>query len=171
MFAKIMQTLGIYAEHPAEPEAPAAAQAANAADPTSTEQEIFVYWDGERERRADPLVLWRKIWNHPECNLQPDYKMAANPTRQDGQPMFPREMVLAAEDRIFALIREVFDVKQFTENSPGLTVTKTEDLLVAFLEYMDELKKKRSPPQTPLPPTDSEFLPPPSGEATSSEAA
>lgn len=108
--------------------------------------DVFHYHDGERERRIDPLAAWRKIWNHPDCDIASDIKIAQDPTKStDGEPMFKPADVFAAEDRINALVRDVFGVKAYNgEDQTGLTVERTQELLTDYFTWMNERKKKRS---------------------------
>lgn len=123
------------------------------------QREIFVYWDGARQRRIDPLVAWRGIWGHKEIDLARAVKISTNPTLADGKPVYSPEEIYAAEDQMRQLTREVFGVQQFSESAPGLTVAEIDALLSRFIEYMTDLKKKRKPlPMTPPPSVSS--LPP-----------
>lgn len=120
---------------------------------------LFGYWDGSQQRRIDPLVAWRGIHNHPDCNWVADMRMAANPLLKDGSSFYPVEEVRAAEDRLLALIRDVFGVREWQEDQPGLTIDETNELLGNFIQYVADLKKKRNP--SPTPPAPSESTVPP----------
>lgn len=111
--------------------------------PRRADRELFVYFDGERQRGVDPLKAWRGIWAHKEIDLASDVKVSANLTMADGKAAYAESEVYAAEDRIRQLTREVFGVKEWTDSTPGLTVAETDRLLADFLDYMEGLKKKR----------------------------
>ena len=114
------------------------------------EREIFAFWDGQRTRQVDPLVAWRALWAHPTIDLHGDIKVVANPKMADGTRPYTDAEVYEAEDRIRALIREVFGVKAFSEDVAGLTVVETDELLDQFWRYIAAIKKKRKPlPMTP----------------------
>jgi len=129
-----------------------------------SERAIFSYFDGEKQRGTDPLVAWRAIWAHPEIDLQTEVKRSTNIVIA-GKPVYEPQEVYEAEDRIRQLTREVFGVKAWNENTPGLTVEETDRLLSDFFGYMDGLKKKRKT----LPTTSqvSELKPPPNSMDTS----
>lgn len=137
----------------------------------STRREIFTYWDGERERRLDPLVAWRQLWGDTECNPQRDFGPA---TGASGEPYDPEAM-----DRVLALIEKMFGSKPWDEKTDkGLTVNERLSLLWAYLGYMTELKKKQGHSQTQSPATDSESSPttsepitPPVSDSSSMPAA
>lgn len=120
---------------------------ANPASPVS-EREIFTYFDGEKIRYADPIACWRSIWNHPTIDLAHEFKVTANPKMADGERPYTKEEMFAAEDRIRELMRDVFKLKPWSEESPGLTVGETDNLLTAFMAYVTDIKKKLSPSVT-----------------------
>lgn len=103
-------------------------------------REIFRYWDGARWRAIDPMVAHRAIWATPDW-LQ-DAKVATNPISDTGEPFYPAAMVLEAEDRLRNMVRQVFDVEAWTEDTPGLTLLETDKLLTDFIAFCDDLKKK-----------------------------
>jgi hypothetical protein len=119
------------------------------------DRELFVYWDGQKQRRIDPLVAWRRMMADPECNFAQDFQVAMNPAKKDGTPFYPDALVDEAEQRLLRLTRETFDVTAWAENEAGLTVAETIDLLGDFLRFRVELKKKRSTSPTLSPSLDS----------------
>lgn len=119
------------------------------------ERELFRYWDGQKQRSIDPVASYRAIWSDPECNLLTDATTARNPIKPDGAAFYPISEVYAAEDRLREMTRRIFGVKEWSEDQPGLTVDETDALLNSFLAYCADLKKKRNPLPTALPPTTS----------------
>jgi hypothetical protein len=116
---------------------------------------LFRYWDGVKQRAIDPVGAYRRVWNDDQCNLLSDATTARNPPGPEGTAFYPFSEVIAAEDRLRELTRRVFDVKEWTESQPGLTLDETDLLLNNFLSFCADLKKKRSTSPTALPPTTS----------------
>ena len=102
---------------------------------------IFRYWDGSRTRAIDPAVAWRMMWEHPECDPNRDF----GPATTVGPDNTHVEFDGAAQDRVLSMIRDMFHVKAYAEDSPGLTIDETFGLLWSFMKYMEGLKKKRGP--------------------------
>lgn len=119
---------------------------------------LFRYWDGVKQRAIDPVATYRLIWTSDLCDLLPDCARARNPLKADGAPFYPISEVYEAEDRLRAMTRKVFGVKEWTESTPGLTVDETDELLNSFLVFCADLKKKRSPSPTASAPTESKEL-------------
>lgn len=136
---------------------------------------LFRYWDGKKWRAIDVLVAHRAIWNDQECQLLSDASIARNPTKTDGQPLYPMVMVHAAEDRLRDLTRRVFGLTAWSEENAGLTLDETDAVLTRFLERCDEVKKKhktsptRSARTESMEPPDSSDIPafPPCSDAES----
>lgn len=104
--------------------------------PKRDKRDIYSYWDGEKDRTADPLVLWHNLFSDEEIDLIADLKKAA-----EGQ--------LEAHNRISDLVRKTFGVKKFEDG--GLTNIELHALAQDFLlVYCEELKKKRGPMPLPL---------------------
>ena len=94
-------------------------------------RDIFVYHDGARERRADPMVLWERLRTDPECDLA-----IVLPASARGEPEAMREHE--------AFIRRVFDIPLYDpEADTGLPILELHDLFARFMAYMEDLKKKR----------------------------
>jgi len=91
-------------------------------------REIFSFWDGVRERRADPITLYRGLSSHKDYNLENDI-----PATVEGDP--------TAHALTVRVVREVFDVPGWSEDSPGLTERETVELLWQFDGYLESLKK------------------------------
>lgn len=108
------------------------------------ERAIYSYFDGDRQRSIDPLVAWRKIFGHPEINLESSLKIIFAPKMVDGRTPYTAEEIYAAEDSVRRLTREAFGVSAFSDTQPGLTCEETDRLLFDFLDSMEVLKKKRA---------------------------
>lgn len=94
-------------------------------------RDIFVYHDGTRERRADPLLLWDRIRLDPECDLA-----AVLPASGRGDAEAMRQLE--------AFVARVFEVERYDpETDQGLPVLDLHQLLARYMRYMEDLKKKR----------------------------
>jgi len=100
---------------------------------------IFRYWDGLRERAADPLEIWMAIDNDPEF-IGDKHPQAVD----DGESEASRIMG--------EMICRAFKVKAF-DGSAGLTLQERLALWSVFCGYADDLKKSTSPWPTPPPAT------------------
>lgn len=133
------------------------------------QREIFRYWDGTRHRAIDPLVAWRLMWEHPECKPQDDFATAVGQDSEGNPVPFSQE----ALDRVLAMARQMFDVRPYSETSPGLTIDETLAVLWSFMAFMRQLKKKREPLPTTSAPTGSSLpdasTTPPASDSTSIE--
>lgn len=121
----------------------------------AAKRQIFSFYDGSRRRYADPLLIRRKLIEHPT------FKWDVDPLLVDNDDVFGR----AAYRVTLAAIREIFDVQPLSEGFiggrfSGLTEQETFNL---WLEYVEFLVKKNvsanslptSPPSTPSTSTDS----------------
>jgi hypothetical protein len=106
---------------------------------------IFRFHDGIRNRAIDPLVAWRAMWEHPTCNPNSDFEPAVG-IAPDGSPS---KYDPAAQDRVLDMAREMFALRAYSEDSPGLTIEETFNLLWSFMNYMNALKKKPAVSPTP----------------------
>lgn len=95
---------------------------------------LFKYWDGIRWRAVDPLVALRKIADHPKLTTD-HLKMLENPQG------LPEGLAIEAFDTVLVATRDVFNVREWTENRKGLTQAQTRDLLSQFMGYISLLKK------------------------------
>ncbi len=109
---------------------------------------LFRYWDGTKQRAIDPIVAHRGVWLDEDCHLLEDGPISLNPRQQDGSAIYPIADVVMAEDRIRNLARKVFGVSEWKENQSGLTALETDELMNRFIEFCEDLKKKRAPLQT-----------------------
>lgn len=107
-------------------------------------REIFVYWDGARRRRIDPLAAFRAMRTH--ARFDPDTHLAL----ADRGDLNAIEITLEAT-------REIFDVKELNDGE-GLTINETLNLAGSFVGYLHTLKKNGSPPPISPEPTERESL-------------
>ena len=106
---------------------------------------IFEYWDGSRQRAADPVVIWRAIHDDPELVIPGDIE-AADLGDMD------------AQGKVVAAVRRAFDVTGWTESEPGLTELECLALIVQFVEFTESLKKNTGATPTSPPPLESQPL-------------
>lgn len=92
------------------------------------QRDIFTFWDGQKERRIDPLPAWYKMSVDPECVPARDCKLA---------DAGDRESVL----KVLAMTRRMFDVKPLEQG--GLTEYETSNLFAEFMAFISLQKKKR----------------------------
>lgn len=116
--------------------------------PNQRTRDVFEFWDGERRRSVDPLIIHRRLWTDEACDLRADARLSSG-QQDEGQPLPTPAEVMAAEDRILGLVRRVFGVRAYSEGTPGLTVGETFGLLARFLEYTSALRKRRQSPTQP----------------------
>ena len=89
---------------------------------------LFRYWDGQRDRRGDPVAMFRKLVSHPTFRLD----------------MHPRLVDEGDEESIEETIQATCDVcgvSRWSEESPGLTQMELLELFTAFCDYVAGLKK------------------------------
>lgn len=98
-------------------------------------RDIFRFWDGERDRGADPLSIYRAMLAHPEFVASKHYDLAIKGD-------------LPAIDITVRAVRELFGVRAWTDSHAGLTEGECLTLLRNFFAYLNALKKNGSPPPT-----------------------
>jgi len=106
-------------------------------------RQIFCYWDGIRLRRIDPLVVWDRLVSHPEFVEDRDVPAAIRGN-------------LEAIRLVVKAVCDAFGCREWAESTPGLTRTELMDLLAAYYDYCEALKKNIAAPATSSPPTGSE---------------
>lgn len=106
-------------------------------------RQIFTFWDGNRLRRIDPMVVWEKLVEHPTFVEERHVTAALR-----GEPEAVRIVV--------ATVCDVFGVREWSEGRGGLLRNECFDLLSSFYDYLDALKKNTVEHATSLPPMDSE---------------
>jgi hypothetical protein len=93
-------------------------------------REIFRFWDGRRQRRIDPVMVWRALLAHPRFDLERDTTLL--------------EVGLdSAWQNTLDATREALGVLPHAEG--GLTERETIQLCQSFCVYALELKKNSSP--------------------------
>ncbi|MCC7424822.1 MAG: hypothetical protein IT428_31510 [Planctomycetaceae bacterium] len=117
---------------------------------------IFRFWDGQRDRLADPMVIHRSLLEHGEFNWE------TTPALID----VDNDKISSDALRITAdATRKAFGVPELIDG--GLTETELLQLLVQFSLYLSSLKKSISPPQT----SPAATAPKPSGNSTTKPAS
>lgn len=114
---------------------------------------IFRFFDGEKERGIDPLLVARRIASHPTFN--PEVHWA-------GIKMDPPDM--ESVGIVVDAVRDVFEVQGWHEvdgQEVGLTEDECIGLFGQFLIYTDSLKKNIEPNPTGPPATAPPVCPPP----------
>lgn len=92
---------------------------------------IFQFWNGRAWCQVDPLVVFRKLREHPEFDL-------------DRDTMFHEAGHEDSTQLCIAATRVAFGVTAF-DGSAGLTEAETMDLLQSFGAWMQSVKKNTSP--------------------------
>ncbi len=121
---------------------------------------LFRYHDGRRWRHGDPFLIWRRLHNHPKCNLE---TMA--PELDEGKE--PGATI------VLDAICQVFDVQRWDDHGKsGLIDWELIGLLAQLDAFLDDLKKNTSPGPISSEPTESEssISPAPPDEVTSSSS-
>jgi len=99
---------------------------------------LFEFHDGTKIRRADPFVIWRKLFTHPKLNFQEHLALA----EQGQEP----ETTATIE-----CLCEIFGVSRWDEAAQtGLTDWEILALVGQFQECLELLKKSSSPGQMPF---------------------
>lgn len=93
------------------------------------ERMIYVYFDGRKDVKADPMILYRRLMDR-RMELSSDIKAAFS-----GSPKFAAK----AYTKMIDNIREIFQVKPLDEG--GLTEPEAGDLLAHFMDWTEDLKK------------------------------
>lgn len=105
---------------------------------------IFRYWDGETERCADPIAVWRALEECTDFSLDSDPPLAF-PREGDGDSDATR--------RLIAAVQAAFRVQAFLDcglgRTQGLTELECLSLFLEFDRYVGALKKNTSPSPTP----------------------
>lgn len=98
---------------------------------------IFPFWDGKRDRQADPMAVYRRLVKHERFNLQ------THPALVEAGDLDAMECAATAT-------RDAFGIDGF--EAGGLTDTECLDLMVEFFVWVDDVKKNISTlPTSPLP--------------------
>lgn len=108
-------------------------------------RQIFRFWDGQRDRAADPLVIYRAIETDPQFNVEVDSALLEAGDSE-------------ATVRAVGAVQRAFGVKDFDHG--GLLESEALALLVEFYEFLALLKKSTSDTPTSSAPTESAFSDP-----------
>lgn len=105
---------------------------------------IFEFWDGQSQRYADPVVIWRALHDDHELVMPADLQAA-----DLGD--------IEASAKVVRAVRRAFDVTGWTESEAGLTEAECMHLLVDYWTFTERLKKnidamRTSPPLSESPP-------------------
>src|SRR5579871_138908 len=96
--------------------------------PKDADRQLFRFWDGERQRSADPFAALLAFDDHPEFDIA-QHAPALDRGDKDA-------MRLAID-----ATRQVFQVKEWREDQPGLTQAETLALFWQFMAYNQAVKK------------------------------
>lgn len=100
---------------------------------------VFVFWDGFRTRRIDPMVAYRRLRAHPEFDWSTTPKMLEVPDEKER---------LDAMRLIAVAVRDAFEVPAMDGEGNGLTESTCVQLLSRFTAWIAVLAKKRDDSQT-----------------------
>lgn len=116
---------------------------------SEADRQIFKFFDGERERAVDPLVIMRRM-RATGCDFQAEHAFL----NQTEQP----ELAEAAWSTLVAMARDVFGLKPLSDDCQagggicrGLTEQESFDVFDRFGEFIDGLKKNTNPKPTSQP--------------------
>lgn len=105
-----------------------------------SKRQIFKYHDGMRTRFADPIVVLRAIVSHAKLDPEVHFTQFES---EDTNLQSEAGAILAEATR------DIFGIRPFSEQCPnGLTELETLDVLYAFVDYAETLKKNGSGQQT-----------------------
>lgn len=115
---------------------------------------IYEYFDGQKQVKADPLVLYKRL---QDCStdLSVDMRLA-NSIHSDANK---------GHTNAIKKIQTIFSIKPFDEG--GLSEMEAMSLLEHFLFFCDELKKKVSPSATSSTTSEASRTSSPTGRPTS----
>ncbi len=106
---------------------------------TPKERAIFWFFDGQTVRKADPMVLFKRVMDKAN-DISIAYKVARSESKD----------ARLYHEKFIGYIRDIFEIKRLEEG--GLTETETATLLDRLMDYIDDVKKNSSPlPPLPAP--------------------
>lgn len=126
----------------------------------SQDRDIFRFWDGKDNRGIDPLWAYRALLAHP------DFDWEVHPgliDQMDSDDRSLRDLAVQASELTVQAVKDVFGVRSWTNEAPGLTESEMIGLLIGFVDYLVGVKKNTNH----LPISPQHLEPTPSG--TSSE--
>lgn len=118
------------------------------------ERLVFEFWDGEKERKIDPLAVQESILADESLTFRADMALLQTPVGTDdtlGQQM-ERDQIAAAR-RIRDSFRKAMGIEPYTEdggNERGLTDAETDALFEVFDRFLADAKKKHAVWRTSL---------------------
>lgn len=99
-------------------------------------RDIFRYFDGMQDRAVDPMAVFRSLSSHPEFDINQSLPQIAS-----GDLKLQMESSAIAVDAT----RKAFGIQPWDEfTGTGLTELETLDVLLAFGEFTNGLKKNGS---------------------------
>ena len=102
------------------------------------ERVLYEYFDGEKDRIADPCKLYERLYSHPDH----DFFMLV----EDGMnPLLTPEDRVEAATNLIGIARSAFGVKDLqedVEDPMGLTDHEVMLLIEDFHSWVEEFKKK-----------------------------
>ena len=110
-------------------------------------RKIYTFFDGERDRRVDPMIVYKRI-STVAPSLSIDIKVSQSASKD----------AIKAHDTVVAKIQEIFGVRPL-DDTGGLTQGEMLDLLNDFMEWCSQVKKNSRTEQISSPPTE-EVSPP-----------
>lgn len=100
------------------------------------ERKIYTYWDGEKDVKADPLLIYKDI-SSKWASISVDISVARSPMKDN----------VKAHNNLVMVLRNIFEIKSFEEG--GLTEQELFDLFDHFLIYSEVIKKNSNRRATP----------------------
>ncbi len=98
---------------------------------------LFPYYDGKRQREADPMVVLRKMSAHEKFDAKQHLVDISNTENEAIQAEAQQICVEAT--------RDIFGIEAWSEDNPnGMTETETLGVLLQFTLFIDALKKNGS---------------------------
>lgn len=107
-----------------------------------SERDIFTFWEGSKKRTVDPLKIWTKLWSVEDLDIEAEFKKAG-------------AFELESTNSLIHLAREWFEIPDLSvsektdengvvkEEYSGMTDLEVAEVLKKYVEYTNELKKKR----------------------------
>lgn len=118
---------------------------------------IFVYWNGQKIIKGDPMVFWRALQQHEDYR-EDDFKLI--------QVEGLRNAIFG---KLAGVVRNVFGIK--TAEDGGLTELECLDVLRSYIEYSGFQKKSGEGMPTLPTTTEPESLPKPMAEQNTSDVS
>ena len=101
------------------------------------QRRLFVFWDGQKSVRVDPMVIFRRMGEHPDFDPKNDFERLRHPDT-------PKR--LEANGHLAGIVRDLFDLPVF-DGAAGLTEQELLAVLYRFNAEMAAVKKNTNPPR------------------------